>query len=35
MFQLVFDVILKVFSPPFAGKSKLKGLTVNVADAPV
>ena len=35
MLQFVFDVILNVFSPPFAGKSRLNGLTVNVADAPV
>jgi hypothetical protein len=35
MLQLVFDAILNVFSPPFAGKSKLNGLNVIAANAPV
>jgi hypothetical protein len=35
IFQLVFDVILNVFSPPVEGKRRLKGLNVIVAVAPL
>ncbi len=35
IFQLVFEVILKDFSPPVAGKRRLNGLKVIVAVAPL
>ena len=35
IFQLVFEAILKDFSPPVAGKRRLKGLNVIVAVAPL